>query len=236
MTPYLLDVTLRYMKRNTVQTVTLPVLILANSVKEADGWGTFLEGAELDKSGFVRVVKDEDVKMWLRTDFTQRDRALFIGASRLKRAYDSGDDYAVSQAQGILQPYVQDLAPIDDIALDLKTREGKRMSIRIGRKWNATRWNFSGLLRNVLDSARLVMWFSEKDSRFLPALFCPDRKTAAFAFQFIGRIRVCPKCDAPFIPSAGNVDYCCPAHREAYRVARSRWRAKQKLEGRKKSS
>jgi hypothetical protein len=29
------------------------------------------------------------------------------------------------------------------------------------------------------------------------------------------------------------VDYCCIAHRESHRVARSRWRAKQKAEGKK---
>src|SRR5580698_2409722 len=112
LTPHSLDVTLFDMTRNTVQTVTLPVLVLADSVKEADGWGTFLREAELDESAFVRVVTDEDVNKWLRTDFTEIDRALFIGASRLKRAYNAGDEYALSQAHTILKPHVKNLAPI----------------------------------------------------------------------------------------------------------------------------
>jgi hypothetical protein len=133
-----------------------------------------------------------------------------------------------------LQPFVKNLAPIEDSVVEFKLKDGARISLRSSPRWNATRWNFSGLLRDVFDDAKFVIWHSEKENRFIPALYCSNRKTAAFIVQFMGRIRVCPKCGVPFIPLAGNVDYCCPAHREAHRVARSRWRAKQKPEGKKK--
>jgi hypothetical protein len=224
------------MIRNSVQTVTsMPVLVLADSAREADGWGTFLNADEVwDEGMFVRIATGEDVKKWLKTEFSQEDLALFIGASRLKRAYDKREEFALSQAHKILQPFVKNLASIEDSVIELKLKDGAKISLRSSPRWNATRWNFSGLLRDVFDDAKFVIWHSEKEDRFIPALYCSNRKTAAFIVQFMGRIRVCPKCDAPFIPLAGNVDYCSPAHREAHRVARSRWRAKQKTEGKKK--
>jgi len=72
----------------------------------------------------------------------------------------------------------------------------------------------------------------------MPALYCPDWKTAAFVVTFLGRVRVCanPKCNAVFVPSTDKEHYCIPAHGVAYRVARSRWRAKQRVgESRKKT-
>jgi hypothetical protein len=40
------------MKRDSVQTVTLPVLVKADNAKEADGWGTFLP-AEFEETWFI---------------------------------------------------------------------------------------------------------------------------------------------------------------------------------------
>jgi len=103
------------------------------------------------------------------------------------------------------------------------------------QKWRATHWNYSDLLTQMLRQSRFVMWYSEeKYGRFLPALYCLDRRTAVFAMRLAEPIRVCQKCETPFIPIAGNVDYCCIEHREAYRVARFRWRAKQRAEEAKK--
>lgn len=74
-----------------------------------------------------------------------------------------------------------------------------------------------------LEPVRLVMWFSPRRKQFLPAFDCPDLKTGIQVHCLI-TIRSCPHCAKLFVPRAANVFYCCPAHRDAYRVSRARWR------------
>jgi hypothetical protein len=225
------------MIRDSVQTVTFPVLTVAESIEKSDGWGTFL-GPEYfneadDASMLIHVVTMEDVKKWLRTGFDSKDSALFVGSSQLKRAYDLHDEFNLHRAYEKLRPHVPNLMSPDNFELSYRQRDGRIGSVSIVKKWSTTRWNYSQIMTGMFEGVRLVMWYSQEGNRFIPALFCPDRKSAAFTMTFTGRIRLCPKCDAPFIPAAGNVDYCCIAHREAHRVARSRWRAKQKADGKK---
>jgi len=179
----------------------------------------------------VQVVKAEDVKKWLRS-VPNDDFALFMGVSRLRGAHDNRDEFALAEAHEKLDTLLSLTRPVE---IDLRLSD--RVSIKTtNQKWNVTRWNYSITLTRMAESARFVMWHSEEHGRFLPALFCPDMKTAAFVMSFTGSIRVCPKCDALFIPSAGNVDYCRPAHREAHRMARKRWRDKQALRNRVSAS
>ncbi|MBZ5667548.1 MAG: hypothetical protein LAO30_23495 [Acidobacteriia bacterium] len=129
-----------------------------------------------------------------------------------------------------------DFAEFPTLVLEVDTAN-KRASLKrtgVNRRYSGF-VNYSRLIANMFERARLVMLFSEKDGRFLPALYCPDWKTAAFVVTFTGRVRVCanPKCNAPFIPSTDKEHYCTPAHGVAYRVARSRWRAKQAAEEKK---
>ncbi|MGO9777599.1 MAG: hypothetical protein ACLPM3_13525 [Terracidiphilus sp.] len=223
------------MKRDSVQTVTLPVLVKADSAKEADGWGTFLP-AEFEESWFIRVVTPDAAKNWLRSNAGREDTALYIGASQLKGAYDARDEYVLRQAYEKLQPYVRGIPSPEPIEVKLgTTKNGMKIALRKGgQNLSTARDAYSGLMTAIFQSARFVMWFSEKDGRFLPALYCPDWRTAAFVVLFMGRVRVCPKCSTVFVPSAGNVDYCTPACREAHRVARFRWRAKRREEEAKK--
>lgn len=224
------------MKRDSVQTVTLPILVKTNNLKEADDRGTFFP-ANWEGSMYIHVVTEADVKKWLRTELSPKDADLFIGASHLKAGYDEADEYTLMRGYEKLRPLVKDLAPPDEFTIDLPTKNGSKITISSGggQKWRATHWNYSGLLTEMLRQSRFVMWYSEeKYGRFLPALYCLDRRTAVFAMRLAGPIRVCPKCETPFIPIAGNVDYCCIEHREAYRVARFRWRAKQRAEEAKK--
>jgi len=216
------------MTRNNVRTVTLPILIAANVLEKADGWGTFLP-PDRTESIAVRMVTDGDIKTRFRKIFRPDDLRLFVGAIELKQAYDAGDELALKRASEKVRPYIRDFAAPEEFKIDLKTRDLSKISLKThGQKWNATRWNYSGLMTDMFQSARLVIWFSEEEGRFLPALYCPDWKTAAFVMTFLGRIRVCPKCTRIFIPSADNVDYCTPAHREAHRVAR--WRDRKNRE------
>jgi hypothetical protein len=213
------------MTRNSVRTVTLPILVAANITKEMDGWGTFFPADRIESMA-VRVVSEEDIKSRLRTIFRPKDLPLFVGAIELKQAYDAKDELSLQRASEKVRPWIKHFALPRE--LDWKSADGRVSFTSSGQKWNATRWNYSRLMADMFQSARLVIWFSEKEGRFLPALYCPDWKTAAFVMTFLGRIRVCPKCSTIFIPSADNVDYCTPAHREAHRVARSRWRARQR--------
>jgi len=216
--------------RVSVQTVTLPILVKADDLKEADDRGTFFP-ATWEGSYWVHVVTTQDVQDWVRSELSPKDQDLLIGASHIKFGYDEGDEYTLMRGYEKLRPLVKDLAPPDEFELDLHTKDGRKITLSSGggQKWRATHWNYSGLLTEMLRKSRFVMWYSEeKYGRFLPALYCLDRRTAVFAMRLAGPIRVCPKCDTPFVPIAGNVDYCCIKHREAYRVDRSRWRAKQR--------
>jgi hypothetical protein len=74
---------------------------------------------------------------------------------------------------------------------------------------------------------QLILWRSCK--RLTPAVYCPDLETAAYATALFGsRWKVCPysRCLKWFVPKKVGQDYCCPAHREAHRVAR--WRKRHK--------
>src|SRR5690348_6359665 len=92
----------------------------------------------------------------------------------------------------------------------------------------AVRFMYNALLTKMVEKARFVAWYSEKEKRFLPGLFCPDWKTAAFATLFVNEIRVCPKCGVLFVPNDSKHRYCIPSHGVSYRQARSRWRKGQK--------
>jgi hypothetical protein len=216
------------MTRNSVQTVTLPILVAADTAKEMDGWGTFFPVDRVESMA-VRVVREADIKARLRTIFRPKDLALFVGAIELKQAYDAKDELSLQRASEKVRPWIKHFALPRE--LDWKSADGRVSITSTGQKWNATRWNYSRLMADMFQNARLVLWFSQKDERSLPALYCPDWKTAAFLMTFLGRIRVCPKCSKIFIPSADNVDYCNPAHREAHRVAR--WRARQRADKQK---
>jgi hypothetical protein len=86
---------------------------------------------------------------------------------------------------------------------------------------------FSGASRKPLNERpQIVLWWYEK--LFRPALFCPDAKTALYIHTFflapVGALgfRICPYDGEQFFQDRPNQEYCCPAHREAHRVARFR--------------
>jgi hypothetical protein len=180
----------------------------------------------------VRVVRDEDIQARLRTIFSAKDIPLFLGAIQLKLAYDAGDGLAFQQAADKVRPWIPDFIELQDFRW--KSADGRISVETRGRKTYSALLNYISLMADMFQSARLVIWFSEKEERLMPALYCPDWKTAAFVMTFTGRLRVCPKCSTIFTPSADNVDYCSPAHREAHRVAR--WRDRQTREKKTRKS
>jgi hypothetical protein len=205
------------MSRDPLQTVTLPVLIDAKRLEDADGWATCFPPTRSYSYRAVRVAEKWEVKKRLPDIFPSKARSqlneklLYVGAGLLKRAHDAKDELG-------LQPAVENVLPWVPVL------EGHPPKFRAPgeAKWAGVRVIYSSLMSNVLQDARLVMWCSDKEGRFLPGVYCPDWKTAAFVTMVMEHIRVCPKCHQPFIPKADNVDYCTPAHGVAYRTARSR--------------
>ncbi len=81
----------------------------------------------------------------------------------------------------------------------------------------------SGLLH-----AEIVLWWV--DGTFRPAIYCSSKIAALYIHTFfvapVGGLgfRICPYDGEQFFQDRPNQEYCCPAHREAHRVAR--WRAR----------
>jgi len=108
--------------------------------------------------------------------------------------------------------------------------------LRPGRSASADpRWLLSQEVSTSVREARLVLWWNKE--RFLPAIWCPNLKTAFYARALLDIVgtksfRLCAFCGDWFRQKRTDQDYCSVAHREAHRVAR--WRANQKLKIQKK--
>ena len=208
---------------------TLPILIA--TVEPSDEAGTFFpantafvsgpgeeERREKERNGNVLVVTNRHVDEWLEK-MDERIRATFDGVSDLKRGLDRGDALALEMGYEKLRAAGRrDLVPTDGLAQVFLTQNKKA-----AKKVIAT-YDYSRLLSRLLRGARLVMWYSYVESRWTPALYCPDRETAVFAMRLLGRIRVCAYagCRDIFVPQSTDQDCCKTEHATAYRKARSR--------------
>jgi len=73
---------------------------------------------------------------------------------------------------------------------------------------------------------QIVNWYF--GGNFRPAIYCEDLKSALYIHTFllaptgVVGFRACPYDGAHFFQDRPNQEYCCPAHREAHRVARFR--------------
>ena len=202
------------MSRGTLQTVTLPILVESGPGR-ADGWATVFPTPNSTRFTSLRIVKKADV--WKRLQTWKRSQPeayrLCIGVSLMQRGYESRDEAAFREAFGIVLKWVPHFG-----TLAIKP-------LRNEQAWRGTNWIYSSLMANLLQSSSLILMYTASHERPLcPGLYCPDWKTAAFAFIGTGHMRMCLKCRQLFVPKADNQEYCTPAHREAYRVAR--WRSR----------
>lgn len=80
----------------------------------------------------------------------------------------------------------------------------------------------------------IVLWWM--DGVLRPAIYCPRPTTALYIHTFFlaptGALgfRICPYDGEQFFQDRPNQEYCCPAHREAHRVARFRDNKRRKNE------
>lgn len=110
------------------------------------------------------------------------------------------------------------------------------MGMRSGPKAAANpRRLFSYEVSQVVGSlfqTEIVLWWM--DGAFRPAIYCMDAKAALYIHTFFlapnGEVgfRICPYDGEQFFQDRPNQEYCCPAHREAHRVARFRDNKKRK--------
>ena len=184
-------------------------------------WVTFFP-EEWDGRLFVRVVGVEQVKEWRKT-LCARDQDMLLGVNYLKNWLDSGgrDEYALDRAYFRLRPHIPDLEPPPERIIRTKNAT----FIFPEQKGLAAVHNYSRILTELVKLSRVVMWYSrELYRRALPALYCPDKRTAVFASRLIGPVRICAYegCGAVFIPDAKNKTCCNPAHAANYRQAKCR--------------
>jgi hypothetical protein len=212
------------MSRDPLQTITLPVLVDADSPENADGEGTCFPSPGRTKFMSVRTIQAYEILRRARKIFPGKKLWLFIGVKGLERAYRRKNERAYQgENERALLEAIEQVRPWTPF---LQIQAGTVKEDWTGDKiWEGARWLYSSVMSNALQTARLVMWWAYKGERIVaPAVYCPDWETAAFALM--GSIRVCPKCEKMFIPSAGNVVYCTPAHGVAHRTALSRGRKK----------
>lgn len=177
------------------------------------------------------MVTPEQVKKRLHSIFTPKSISLYAGVLRLKQALESKDELALQTASEKMRPWMADYAEFPSFLLEIDTAKKSSLLKRTGVNHGYSAFvNYSRVVAETLQNARLVIWFSERNERLLPAVYCPDWKTAAFVLALMGRVHVCgnPKCNEVFVPGSDKKEYCSDAHGGSYRTARSRWKTKQR--------
>jgi CGNR zinc finger len=225
------------MQRARYNPVTeLPILVPCEPGAE-DGYANFV------KHGFrtpVRAIKDDDLNTKLGRQkmlncLAVRDRKFFVGLSDLKTAFKKQD-------RALLWEAYEKLAR----KIILNARSGGIIP-RVGPGGPMTKWFaavLSGdltsptfylpqLLSGALSVIRLVLWWDEKHSRFLPALFAPDLGAAVFAkflLRLRGSFRICPRpgCGTIFVAHKGDQTHCKPACGARHRIERFRERERER--------
>jgi hypothetical protein len=213
------------MSRQPLQTVTLPILVSAASEYAEGCWTAEIDGWVTTKN--ARVIPPPEIERRLPEILRRKDLDMLKALDALDRAYESADSWGLREAIHKVCPF-------------LPTIRGEVVTLELADKnlRGLARLFYSQLMSTALQHARVVMWFTTEGPRpFSPAIYCPDLRTAVFAMRWAGGIRICPKCEKPFVPGQDNIGYCTPAHGVAYRTARSRAKKKRAAEeqARKKS-
>jgi hypothetical protein len=244
------------MQRGRINTVTdFPVLIGAKP-NEEEGFATFL--TELGPLQPVRALRNSDLK-GASSAMSVQEGKHFAAVNLLRQALGpKPDPLAVDKASELLrQSYELKRKQRDatrpsgtnwedsDFARALATMSGMVSGkealevyegLRPGPRASAdVRWLLSHEVSHALHEARLVLWWNKE--RFLPAVWCPNIKTAFYARALLDIVgtksfRVCAYCGDLFRQKRTDQDYCTISHREAHRVAR--WRAAQKVKATRK--
>lgn len=243
------------MTRDQYKTVTSKesfAILIPASPEEATGEATFKN--ELFRTPqSVRVVTFDELKKVARR-LKGATAAHFSALLALKGALEANDELQLGAARERLAHAYrmrESENPLDvseDPELDRKF--GEVLAQRSGMSPKEAIRHFEGLQpgpkamenphrlfsyevsqRVGFHSTQIVLWWI--DGKFRPAIHCEDSTAALYIHTFFiaptGGIgyRICPKCTDQFLQDRPNQDYCCPAHREAHRIARFRAQQKQ---------
>lgn len=200
------------MTTNPLPTITpLPVLIKSGHEASVDGVGAIFISDRPEISGLHVVSQREAFAHLDKLKRSQPDQwRLVSGLALLQRALKEQDWSLFQNALDLVKMYVPHVF----------TAEIHRM--RGSGKWKDARWAYSGLMSNLLQMSRFIVWYSSKDQQPQPGLFCPDVLVSVYAVVGMDHMRKCekPGCDAFFIPSKKEHTHCSEAHANAHRVAR----------------
>jgi hypothetical protein len=186
----------------------VPVLVPASQGEPHDGVANFhviREGPRTRSGPKVRVVRNRDLTESAIRKALGQDYDLLTATLDLKKARETGDALLQRRAYSKLMPHLG-LADWDPEAFSYPGWA----NVFVPR-----------LATAPLEGARLVLWFCS--GRFIPAIYCPDLKTAIFVRAFLS-FQTCPYCGKIFAPDKNNVVYCRPSHSNAHRMARMRAR------------
>jgi hypothetical protein len=240
------------MERDQYKAVTGFALLVPASGSEARGEATF--ASEAFGPSHVRAITLEEVRAAAKK-LKGTEAARFDALLSLRDALESRDPLALERAKERMERlYRLRQAETPKTADPNLDREfGALFAPRIGMSPEETakymyslrsgpkaaknpRRQFSYEVSEAACSmfqTQIVLWWFE--GAFRPAIYCPDAKTALYIHTFflapvcgLG-FRICPYDGEQFFQDRPNQEYCCPAHREAHRVARFRDAKKRKV-------
>lgn len=186
----------------------LPILVPTQKGESHDGVANFylIKEGSLSRSGpKVRLLRNADIsEQAIRKAISPADYELLTATLDLKKSCDTNDHLLAERAYPKLTPL-------------LPPRPSDLKILAYGGWANV---DVAKLATAPMEAARLVLWFAS--GKFIPAIYCPDLRTAIFVRAFLG-LQTCPHCGILFLPEKENVIYCRPAHGHAHRMARSRY-------------
>lgn len=219
----------------------LPVLVKATPEqikrRDFDGLANFdqrkpLQPVRMFGAEYLR--EGSELNKAVRKSMPGQNWNLFIASNQLRDAHEKGDSYEIDAAnQKLFATMLPPKAPKGFPANP--PEEHAAMVSRIAGFWSHPTWsaktapvNLPPAMAHEMESARLVLWWNNRRKRFLPAIFCPDYKTAMYVHAVLRDLRACPGCDKPFIPDRLDQQYCKPqcSGRQRTRRRRAKLRGK----------
>jgi len=212
-------------------TTPLPVLVKATlgQVKSGnyDGLANFDQKKPLTPVkvfGAEYLREGSELNKAVRKSMLGRNWNLFLAANQLRDAHEKGDSYEIDAAN---QKLFAALLPKNP------AQEHAAMVSRIAQFWLHPTWssrtapvNLPPAMAHEMEAAWLVLWWNSRRKQFLPAIFCPDYKTAMYVRAVLRDLRACPGCDTPFIPDRLDQQYCSTRCSDRHRTRKCRHLAK----------
>jgi len=199
--------------REAYKTVTSIPILMPVTGRDSDGRANFDLNHPVSRK--VHIFADDDLAK-LKKLLPANDWKFLSGVLGVKQAFESKDQLKLRQGYADVAPVMLGTsASNEEMQLQKDFLDALAVDARSAVIF------LPQLATYALKNARLVLWRSK--GKFVPAIFCPNFRTALYAKALLGRIKVCPHCNHLFEVPRSNQDYCSIAHREAHRVAR--WRA-----------